>query len=185
MRLGWFTCSPQLAERFERIGETSTQSPCGLGQSLAMQLLRTWGMDGYLRWLRGIRAQYTARRDFFVDAISQTFELESKVCATGVWEGAEVFTAYARPRGGFMMREKARRVPLFEFVPPTAGMFVWVRTMISAPAVCCSFSFLLLNLLRRSRSTLRATRASCAVNRKMRTRRSRCSSGRFSRMRTC
>lgn len=31
-RLGFFTCNPRFAERLERIGETSTQSPCGFGQ---------------------------------------------------------------------------------------------------------------------------------------------------------
>jgi aromatic amino acid aminotransferase I / 2-aminoadipate transaminase len=30
--MGWFTCSPLFAERFERQGETTTQSPCGFGQ---------------------------------------------------------------------------------------------------------------------------------------------------------
>lgn len=32
VRLGWFTCNPMFAERFERIGEVSSQSPCGVGQ---------------------------------------------------------------------------------------------------------------------------------------------------------
>lgn len=31
-RLGWFTCNPVFAERFERQAETSTQNPCGFGQ---------------------------------------------------------------------------------------------------------------------------------------------------------
>ena len=31
-RLGYFTCSPLLAERLERQGETTTQAPCGFGQ---------------------------------------------------------------------------------------------------------------------------------------------------------
>lgn len=31
-RLGWHTCAPIFAERLERIGETSTQAPCGFGQ---------------------------------------------------------------------------------------------------------------------------------------------------------
>ena len=31
-RLGFFTCNPRFAERFERAGEVSTQAPCGFGQ---------------------------------------------------------------------------------------------------------------------------------------------------------
>ena len=53
VRLGWFTCNPMFAERLERQGETSTQSPCGLGQALVTKLLSTWKYEGYIRWLRG------------------------------------------------------------------------------------------------------------------------------------
>jgi aromatic amino acid aminotransferase I / 2-aminoadipate transaminase len=127
MRLGWFTCSPVFAERLERIGETSLQSPCGLGQALAIQLLRTWKYEGYIRWLRGLRAQYAARRDHFIDVLSDVFELEARLSTQGRWAGCEVYTAYAKPIGEKkVMLEKRARKPLFEFVPPTSGMFVWV-----------------------------------------------------------
>lgn len=40
VRLGWFTCNPMFAERFERIGEVSSQSPCGVGQVSRAQDIR-------------------------------------------------------------------------------------------------------------------------------------------------
>lgn len=30
--MGWFTCHPVFAEKFQRQSETSTQQPCGFGQ---------------------------------------------------------------------------------------------------------------------------------------------------------
>lgn len=63
-RLGWFTCNPMFAERLERQGETSTQSPCGVGQSLITKLLLNWKYEGFIRWLRG---------SFFLSSQSPTY----------------------------------------------------------------------------------------------------------------
>jgi aromatic amino acid aminotransferase I len=105
------------AERLERIGETSTQNPCGLGQTLVMALLTQWTFDGYFRWLRGLRTQYKHRRDFLVDCLAEEFELLPET-------GTASLCAY--PRGS--SEEKARSMrPLLSFVPPSSGMFVWVK----------------------------------------------------------
>ncbi|KAH9055318.1 PLP-dependent transferase, partial [Lactarius vividus] len=125
MRLGWFTCSPLFAERLERIGETSTQNPCGLSQALVVALLTQWTFDGYIRWLRGLRTQYQHRRDFLVDCLAEEFELfpEPSITAPG---GPASLCAYPRGSGsGGLLGEKAR--PLLSFVPPSSGMFVWVK----------------------------------------------------------
>ncbi|KAH9174517.1 pyridoxal phosphate-dependent transferase [Lactarius sanguifluus] len=120
MRLGWFTCSPLFTERLERIGETSTQNPCGLGQALMVALLTQWTFDGYIRWLRGLRTQYQHRRDFLIDCLAEEFELfpEPSITTSG---GPASLCAYPRS----FLGEKAR--PLLSFVPPSSGMFVWVK----------------------------------------------------------
>ena len=162
------------AERLERQGETSTQSPCGLGQALVTKLLSTWKYEGYIRWLRGtpphtapphgascalsvllrferaltrrrvrrgagLRMQYQLRRDLFVDLLAEEFELVQApgTGAQGAWHGRAVYTAYPKrsppARGLLSFGEKAGagggavRRPLFSFVPPAAGMFVWVK----------------------------------------------------------
>ncbi|KAH9009850.1 pyridoxal phosphate-dependent transferase [Lactarius deliciosus] len=125
VRLGWFTCSPLFAERLERIGETSAQNPCGLGQALVVALLTQWTFDGYIRWLRGLRTQYQHRRDFLLDCLAEEFELfpEPTITTSG---GPALLCAYPRGGGsGGLLREKAR--PLLSFVPPSSGMFVWVK----------------------------------------------------------
>ncbi|KAH9012429.1 PLP-dependent transferase [Lactarius pseudohatsudake] len=126
VRLGWFTCSPLFAERLERIGETSAQNPCGLGQALVVALLTQWTFDGYIRWLRGLRTQYQHRRDFLVDCLAEEFELSPEPSITTTSGGPALLCAY--PRGsvsGGLLGEKAR--PLLSFVPPSSGMFVWVK----------------------------------------------------------
>ncbi|KAF8494205.1 PLP-dependent transferase [Russula emetica] len=104
MLLGWFTCSPLFAERLERMGEISTQAPCGLGQALVLALLSQWTFDGY------------------------EFDLipTLPLAISGSWAAAAaggdqmVLSAYRRGK-------KSR--PLLSFVPPSAsvGMFVWVE----------------------------------------------------------
>ena len=126
MRLGWFTCSPLFAERLERIGETSTQNPCGLGQTLVMALLTQWTFDGYIRWLCGLRTQYRHRRDFFLDCLAEEFELLPEP-GTASGGPVDLLCAYPRRRSG-SLEEKTRSVrPLLSFVPPSSGMFVWMK----------------------------------------------------------
>jgi DNA-binding transcriptional MocR family regulator len=134
MRLGWFTCSPLFADRLERMGETSTQSPCGLGQAFYMALISQWTFDGYVRWLRGLRTQYRQRRDFFIDCLADEFDLlpTPASAVSPRWASATVvsdhtftvLSAYAR---GGTVHEKTTRRPLLSFMPPSSGMFVWLE----------------------------------------------------------
>ncbi|KAH7930638.1 PLP-dependent transferase [Leucogyrophana mollusca] len=117
-RLGWFTCHPVFAERLERQGETTTQAPCGFSQALVIKLLTEWRYEGYIRWLQGLGVEYRQRRDFFLDCLAEEFHLRITPASGGVWGGTDVYTATAK-RG-----EKPG--VMFSFVPPTAGMFVWM-----------------------------------------------------------
>jgi aromatic amino acid aminotransferase I / 2-aminoadipate transaminase len=126
MRLGWFTCSPLFADRLERIGETSTQNPCGLGQAFFMALISQWTFDGYVRWLRGLRTQYKHRRDFFIDCLADEFDLfTTPASATAASDHTfTVLSAYAREGSTY---GKTTRRPLLSFVPPSLGMFIWLE----------------------------------------------------------
>ena len=110
------------------MGETSVQNPCGLGQTIVMALLSQWTFDGYIRWLRGLRAQYKHRRDFFLDCLEEEFELLQE---PGTASGGPAKLIWAYPRGsgcGASPAEKMRSMrPLLSFVPPSSGMFVWVK----------------------------------------------------------
>ncbi|PVF95527.1 PLP-dependent transferase [Serendipita vermifera] len=125
-RMGWFTCNPVFAERFERAGETSTQAPSGFVQSLVTQLLaKEWGLEGYVRWLKGIKAQYTIRRDLFIDSIMRELDV-TLTKGEGFLEGAIVYEGWFKGEKG-KVNEKTGKKPVVSFVPPTSGMFVWMR----------------------------------------------------------
>jgi len=127
MRLGWFTCNPIFAEKLLRQGETSTQSPCGLGQALVVQLLNTWKPDGYIRWLRGLGQQYTDRRDHFIDLLHAKFHIRASVSEHSYWKGCTVYDAY--PKTGDFSEKYGTfgQTKHFSFVAPAAGMFVWLK----------------------------------------------------------
>jgi len=126
-RLGWYTCSPMFQERLERATESSTQAPCGYSQVLITQLLtEQWKYSGWIRWLRGIKAQYTIRRNLMVDNLAKAFDLQEEygdeyaAPLTG-----SVKTMVARSKR-YATKEKGGKV-LFSTVAPTAGMFIWLK----------------------------------------------------------
>lgn len=77
--------------------------------------------------MRGLREEYKLRRDFFVDCLAEEFDLipTPPSAIPDGWASAAaggdymVLSAYRRG-------EKSR--PLLSFVPPSAGMFVWVES---------------------------------------------------------
>ena len=130
----FFTISP----------ETTIQTPCGFGASLVTQLLTHWKYEGYIRWVRGssyvpnghhcsqmilivgLGTQYTLRRDKLIDCLDEEFDLQISTSRSGVWEGCDYYVA-SKKSGGKNMSEKILKKTMFSFVPPTSGMFVWVR----------------------------------------------------------
>ncbi|KDQ31486.1 hypothetical protein PLEOSDRAFT_1036482 [Pleurotus ostreatus PC15] len=129
-RLGWFTCNSTFAERFERQGETTTQAPCGYGQSIVTALLLNWGYDGYIRWLRALASQYQLRRDFILDCLGDEFYLKLHYETSGVWSGCNTYRAYGKAPADVAFNEKfTASKPMFSLVPPTSGMYIWASYM--------------------------------------------------------
>lgn len=118
-RLGWFTAAPMLIERLLRGTEVETQSPSGWSQIILQKLLSEWGIHGYLTWLANLRDQYRARRNQMCDAITRSFDVRE--AETTTVKGAEGLVAFA----------KGTDTPIFSFVPPTGGMFIWITVYIS------------------------------------------------------
>lgn len=133
-RLGWFVCNPIFQERLLRATESTTQAPCGLGQAMITKLLTTWKYEGYIRWLRGIKATYAMRRDWMCDLFETVFHLEfDNALGAPFDDSIRWATAYPRAlpgtAGNSLIDEKSgfkSKKALLSFVPPTAGMFVWL-----------------------------------------------------------
>ena len=133
-RLGWITAQPVVIERLTRITEVSTQQPSGFVQSVIAEMLMGkqpgeeparvskvegsdgWQMDGWVRWLEGLRAGYEKRM---------------QAMCTVLEENKFLFSEKSEPGHSFASQvedwEVVDRVQMFDFVWPKAGMFTWVK----------------------------------------------------------
>lgn len=119
LRLGYFVANPVFTERLLRATEVETQDPAGLSQAFTLQLLKSWGVDGYLVWLQNLQAQYRTRRDWLLDALYTNFKVVPasklpKLKAEGLFACLEI-------------GQSQDLKPVFSFVDPSAGMFVWSK----------------------------------------------------------
>ena len=130
-RLGWITTQPNLCERLLRITETSTQQPSGFVQSMIAELImgphdpkhgrgggksdEGWQVDGWVRWLQGLRGNYERR----MQTMCSIFE-----------EGKELVRS-GRRKSIDSDWSVVDKVTLFDFIWPLGGMFVWSGPLVS------------------------------------------------------
>lgn len=127
-RLGWITTQPDLCERILRITETSTQQPSGFVQSVIAELIMGpqsptdggrggskdgdgWQMDGWVRWLEGLRGNYERRM--------QT------MCS--ILEEGKAYVKSGRRQSISSEWGVVEKALMYDFVWPLGGMFVWVK----------------------------------------------------------
>lgn len=113
-RLGWITAQPSVCEQLVRITDDTTQQPSGFVQAIVTRLIGdlgssdqtspAWGLDGWVRWLEGLRCTYERRMVRMATVLEENMFLESE---TG-------------------------RTKMFEFEWPMGGMFLWVKVNISS-----------------------------------------------------
>ncbi|KXH37281.1 hypothetical protein CNYM01_01294 [Colletotrichum nymphaeae SA-01] len=119
LRLGYFVANPVFTERLLRATEVETQDPAGLSQAFVLGLLQKWGIDGYLTWLQNLQFQYRTRRDWLLDAFSAHFEpLPAEKSPIPEAQGFVVCLKNSHD---------GKAKPVFSFVDPGAGMFVWCK----------------------------------------------------------
>lgn len=125
-RLGWITAQPKVVETILRIAETSTQQPSGFVQSMVAELLQGpsassgdpgkggskdgsgWKVDGWVRWLEGLRGNYERRM---------------QVMASILEEG-RFLVQQSGNSDGF---EEVSKTKVYDFDYPMGGMFLWLR----------------------------------------------------------
>lgn len=128
-RLGWLTAQPSIVERILRITETSTQQPSGFVQSMVAKLIMGdqitkvsggkprgpdapgWRMDGWVRWLEGLRGGYEKRMHTMCTILDQGRFFNDPVTSPTYMADWEIIQNY----------------PIFRFEWPRGGMFVWVQ----------------------------------------------------------
>jgi DNA-binding transcriptional MocR family regulator len=125
-RLGWLTAQPKVVETIQRITETSTQQPSGFVQSVIAELLAGpsdtaddpgkggskdgsgWKVDGWVRWLEGLRGNYERRMQTMASAL----------------EEGRYLVRQSTNAEGF---EEVSKTQIYDFNYPMAGMFLWLR----------------------------------------------------------
>lgn len=121
-RLGWITTQPALCERILRITESSTQQPSGFVQSVIAETIMGngrgggeddigWKTDGWVRWLEGLRGNYERR----MQTMCNIFDAGKQLVKTG------------RRRSMSEEWSVVDTVPMFDFIWPLGGMFIWVK----------------------------------------------------------
>jgi DNA-binding transcriptional MocR family regulator len=133
-RLGWITAQPAVIERITRLTETSTQFPSGFVQAMVAGMIlgqhgdedvrgpkskskSGWKMDGWVRWLEGLRGSYERR----MQAMCISLE-EGKYVIKG--DGSE--PSESSEESGWEVVDK---VQMYDFTWPMGGMFVWIKVL--------------------------------------------------------
>ncbi|KAH6879437.1 pyridoxal phosphate-dependent transferase [Thelonectria olida] len=86
LRAGWVTASSGVIEKFVSLSEVGALHPSGPTQVMLYKLLdKTWGHEGFIRWLMNLSDQYRRRRNVLVAACVK--HLPSDAC---VWRVPEL-----------------------------------------------------------------------------------------------
>ncbi|KAH8731731.1 pyridoxal phosphate-dependent transferase, partial [Phaeosphaeriaceae sp. PMI808] len=145
-RLGWITAQPALIERILRITETTTQQPSGFVQSMIAELIMGpqssndpgkggsadgsgWKVDGWVRWLEGLRGNYERRMQNMCDILET---------------GREAVKAGRRKSLGQVADDEddwavVEKTHIYSFIRPLGGMFIWVRFEFSSHPLAGQF----------------------------------------------
>lgn len=118
LRLGYFVANPVFTERLLRVTEVETQDPAGLSQAFTIALFKQWGIDGYLSWLQNLQYQYETRRNWLLSAFYDQFT---------VVPAAESPVPTAQGYVACLPGKNSELWPVFSYVDPGAGMFVWSK----------------------------------------------------------
>lgn len=121
-RLGWITAQPEFITRLRYISESSSATPSGFSQAFVATLLHSWGMGGWVDWLAALRDVYALRK--------------TNMCALLT---KHAFTSTMHDSDSDDTVVVATR-PMYEFVSPDGGMFVWVRVRIEEHPAYKSFT---------------------------------------------
>ncbi|KAG9792199.1 aromatic amino acid aminotransferas-like protein, partial [Aureobasidium melanogenum] len=140
-RLGWITAQPGFVDRIERITETSTQQPSGFVQSLVAELIvgpssredpgkggskdgSGWKVDGWVRWLEGLRGNYERRMQLMSSILEDgKYLVQSSHRETA----SSVTTQTPHDDGDDDGYEMLHKTQMYDFAYPHAGMFLWMH----------------------------------------------------------
>ncbi|KAK9769074.1 putative Aromatic amino acid aminotransferase [Seiridium cardinale] len=131
-RVGYVTSTPEIVERVIRISESGTQQPSGFVQSMLAEALighqpeatarfnsskskntfTGWQVDGWVRWLAGLRGMYERRMNRMCSILEEgAYQLKQSTPVKGTDADWGVIT----------------KTQLYDFAWPRGGMFLWLH----------------------------------------------------------
>jgi DNA-binding transcriptional MocR family regulator len=136
-RLGWITAQPVFIEKILRIAETSTQQPSGFVQAMIAELIMGpqtpadggrgggmdgsgWSMDGWVRWLEGLRGNYERR----MQLMSSVLEDGKYTIGSSNRRRSSKDSVFESDDEDFQFVSKTQ---MYDFAYPMAGMFLWMH----------------------------------------------------------
>lgn len=153
-RLGWVTSQPAIIERILRITETSTQQPSGFVQSMVAELVMGpqspsdggrggskdgsgWKVDGWVRWLEGLRGNYERRMSEMCEILEEgKYHVKSSSSTTQASEPKALSLSQASLASeiaelsvdnDYDELEHIEKTPMYNFDIPYGGMFIWLH----------------------------------------------------------
>ncbi|OWB71645.1 hypothetical protein B5S31_g1336 [[Candida] boidinii] len=75
-RLGWIVAQNSILDAYIKLHEVTMFAASGFSQTLMNGLFSRWGQDGYLDWLKGVRKEYTKKRNGATDLIYKHFPMD-------------------------------------------------------------------------------------------------------------
>ncbi|KAI0129342.1 aromatic amino acid aminotransferase [Hypoxylon sp. NC0597] len=133
-RMGWITSSPENCERLLRVSEAGTQQPSGFAQVVIAETIMGpqseaseafaarspkdkltftgWKMDGWVRWLAGLRGVYERRMNRMCNILEEnSYQLKQ---STPMRESDSDWGVITKTQ-------------LYDFQWPRGGMFLWIH----------------------------------------------------------
>jgi len=123
-RLGFVTLHKQLALKLNVLAEITTLAMSGVGQSVLLGLLRSWGDSGLDKQLREVQATYTQMRNNLVEALNLHAQglVEFSVPEAGMFVWLKVKNVEdTNPLVEALFEQKVALVPGSAFAPGGKG----------------------------------------------------------------
>ncbi|KAK7045264.1 Aminotran-1-2 domain-containing protein [Favolaschia claudopus] len=121
-RLGYYTAPASVIDKLIAHGDIHASFPSGFAQAILGELLHKYQHVGFVRWLRGICAQYEMRRNWVIETLDKALDLEFS-------PDGRMVTAYARNADD--ASKTTNRVSLMSFRVPAGGMCMWFNVHLS------------------------------------------------------
>jgi DNA-binding transcriptional MocR family regulator len=138
-RLGWITAQPAMIERLLRITETSTQQPSGFVQSMVAELLigptkggqgsggakdgSGWDLQGWVRWLEGLRGEYERRMTTMSDILDKG---KIKIKNGRRKSLTKLMGELSTSDDDLEDWSVIQTMSMYDFPRPQGGMFLWI-----------------------------------------------------------